>query len=39
MYDLTDGLIRRKYTDEHIRLILGENWRRVLSDIWTPIAI
>jgi microsomal dipeptidase-like Zn-dependent dipeptidase len=38
IYDLTDGLIRRKYTDEHIRLILGENWRRVLSGIWTPIA-
>ncbi len=38
IYDLTDALIRRKYTDEHIRLILGENWRRVLSDIWTPIA-
>ena len=33
-YDLTEGLIRRKYTDEHIRLILGENWRRVLSGIW-----
>jgi membrane dipeptidase len=38
MYDLTDGLIRRKYTDEHIRLILGENWRRVLSAIWTTAA-
>jgi len=37
-YDLADGLIRRKYTDEHIRLILGENWRRVLSEIWIPIA-
>jgi membrane dipeptidase len=34
IYDLTDGLIRRKYTDAHIRLILGENWRRVLSEIW-----
>jgi membrane dipeptidase len=33
-YDLTDALIRRKYTDEQIRLILGENWRRVLSEIW-----
>ncbi len=33
-YDLTDGLIRRKYTDEQIRLILGENWRRVLTGIW-----
>jgi membrane dipeptidase len=38
IYDLTDGLIRRKYTDEHIRLILGENWRRTLSEIWTPLA-
>jgi membrane dipeptidase len=38
MYDLTDGLIRRKYTDEHIRLILGENWRRVLTEIWVPMA-
>jgi len=35
IYDLTDGLIRWKYTDAHIRLILGENWRRVLSEIWT----
>lgn len=38
IYDLTDGLIRRKYTDAQVRLILGENWRRVLSDIWTPTA-
>lgn len=38
IYDLTDALIRRKYTDPHIRLILGENWRRVLSDIWTVAA-
>ena len=38
IYDLTDGLIRRKYTDEHIRLILGENWRRALSEIWKPMA-
>lgn len=33
-YDLTEGLIRRNYTDEHIRLILGENWRRVLTEVW-----
>ena len=33
-YVLTEALIRRKYTDEHIRLILGENWRRVLASIW-----
>ena len=38
IYDLTDGLIRRKFTDDHIRLILGENWRRVLTSIWTPAA-
>ena len=34
VYDLTDRLIKRKYTDEQIRLILGENWRRVLTGIW-----
>ncbi len=33
-YDLTDGLIRRGYTDPHIRLILGDNWRRVLPEVW-----
>lgn len=38
IYDLTDGLIRRKYTDAQIRLILGENWRRVLTEIWTPAS-
>jgi len=32
---LTDALIRRKYTDEQIRLVLGENWRRVLTAIWS----
>ena len=37
-YDLTDGLIRRKFTDAQIRLILGENWRRVLTDIWQPLG-
>jgi len=38
-FDLTDGLIRRGYTNEHITGILGENFRRVLSDIWTPTAV
>jgi membrane dipeptidase len=33
MFDLTDGLIRRGYSDEHIRLILGGNWRRVIGAI------
>jgi membrane dipeptidase len=35
IYDLTEGLIRRNFTDADIRLILGENWRRVLTEIWT----
>jgi membrane dipeptidase len=35
MFDLTDGLIRRGYSDNDIGLILGGNFRRVLSQIWT----
>jgi len=34
MFDVTDGLIRRGYTDEHIRGILGVNFQRVLGVIW-----
>jgi len=33
-YDLAEGLIRRKYSDADIGLMLGGNWRRVLSSIW-----
>ncbi len=33
-FDLTEGLIRRHYTDEHIRGILGGNFARVLTQIW-----
>jgi membrane dipeptidase len=35
MYDLTEGLIRRKYSDSDIEGILGGNFKRVLSPIWT----
>lgn len=35
MYDVTEGLVRRKYGDEQILGILGGNWRRVLGEIWT----
>jgi membrane dipeptidase len=35
MFDLTEGLVRRKYTDRQIQGILGGNFRRVLSEIWT----
>ncbi len=40
MYDVTEGLIRRKYTDEQIRGILGGNFKRVLGEIWNvpPVA-
>jgi len=35
MFDVTEGLVRRKYTDRQIEGILGSNFRRVLTDIWT----
>jgi membrane dipeptidase len=35
MYDLTEGLIRRKYSDTEIQGILGGNFARVLKQIWT----
>lgn len=34
VFDLTAAIVRRGYTDAQIRLILGENWRRVLATIW-----
>jgi membrane dipeptidase len=33
MFDLTEAFIRRGYSDEHIRLVLGGNWKRVLGTI------
>lgn len=35
IYDLTEGLIRRKYSRENIELILGGNFRRTLAEIWS----
>ncbi|MEZ4416708.1 MAG: membrane dipeptidase [Gemmatimonadota bacterium] len=35
MFDLTEGLIRRGYSDDDIRGILGGNFRRVLTEIWS----
>jgi len=35
MYELTEGLIRRGYSDANIRLILGGNFQRALKAIWT----
>jgi membrane dipeptidase len=34
MFDLTEGLIRRGYSDAEIRGVLGGNFVRVLTDIW-----
>lgn len=36
MFDLTEGLIRRKYSDADITGILGGNFVRVLGTIWQP---
>jgi len=36
IFDLTEGLLRHKYSPEHIRLILGGNFERALASIWTP---
>lgn len=35
MFDLAEGLIRRKYSNRDIEGILGGNFKRVLSQIWT----
>jgi membrane dipeptidase len=35
MFDLTEALIRRKYSDSDIKGILGGNFERVLKQIWT----
>lgn len=35
VFDLTDALIRRGYSDDDIRLILGGNFARVLGDLWS----
>jgi len=34
MYDLTEGLIRRRYSDADIGLMLGGNAMRVFTSIW-----
>jgi membrane dipeptidase len=33
MFDLTEGLIRRRFSNRNIELILGGNFQRVLSSI------
>jgi len=36
VFDLTEGLIRRGYSDQAIELILGGNFQRALTEIWAP---
>lgn len=36
VFDLTEGLIRRGYSDRAIELILGGNFQRALTEIWSP---
>jgi membrane dipeptidase len=35
IFDLTEGLVRRNYSRQNIELILGGNFQRALSEIWT----
>jgi membrane dipeptidase len=35
IYDLAEGLVRRNYSSRDIELILGANFERALSQIWT----
>lgn len=34
MFDLTEGLVRRGYSDHEVELVLGGNFTRVLDEIW-----
>ncbi len=34
VFELTEGLIRRGYTDQQIGMILGGNFQRALQEIW-----
>ncbi len=34
VFDLTEAMVKRKYSDETIRLVLGGNFTRVLSATW-----
>jgi membrane dipeptidase len=35
IFDLTEALIRRRYSDENITAILGGNFKRLLAGTWT----
>lgn len=33
-YDIAEGLIKKGYSDEHVKMVLGENFKRVLIEIF-----
>jgi len=35
IFDVTEGLLRRKYSRESVELILGKNFQRALKEIWS----
>lgn len=35
IFQLTEGMIRRGYTDRHVELVLGGNFLRALQEIWS----
>jgi len=39
IYDLTEGLLLRNYSDRNIELILGGNFQRALAEIWAAPAV
>jgi membrane dipeptidase len=36
MFDLTEALLRRGYSDANIQAVLGGNFRRLLGNAWVP---
>lgn len=34
VFDLTEELIRRRYSDDNIKAVLGGNFRRLLGSTW-----
>lgn len=38
IYDLTEALVRRGYSDSDVELVLGGNFRRLLGSVWKPQA-
>jgi membrane dipeptidase len=34
MFDLTEALIRRGYSDANTTAVLGGNFRRLLKEVW-----